>query len=437
LVAGRYDVYVLKLDKNGNKQWEKTFGGEYDDWAYAVIQTQDGGYLIVGGLNHLEQADIADVYVLKLDKNGKKQWEKTFAWKDNDEANAVVQTQDGGYLIVGKTNSFGAGRSDILVVKLSNEEVNIIEVKVEPVDKNSSVKQMEGGFIVSGKVKMTIESKVRTKVLTVNLGKEKVVESEGKKLVVELNAEEYPKGLHNLMVIASVDKYRRHIGEYELLIENARGEAVFGGHLDDLANAVIQTQDGGYLIVGTTKSFGSGEEVYVLKLDKNGNKQWEKTFGGESDDWANAVIQTQDGGYLIVGTTKSFGSGEEVYVLKLDKNGNKQWEKTFGWVRGDWANAFVLTQDGGYLIVGATVSFGAGGADVYVLKLDKNGNKQWEKTFGGAKDDWANVVIQTQDGGYLIVGETKSFGAGGADVYVLKLDKNGKKQWEKTFGGGG
>jgi hypothetical protein len=388
-------------------------------------------------------------------------------------------------LIVGRAESFGADVSDILVVKLSNEEVNnIIDVKVEPVDKNSSVKQMEGGFIVSGKVKMTIESKVGTKALTVYLGKEKVVESAGKKLVVKLNAEEYPKGLHNLMVIASVDEYRMHIGEYEFLIENARGEAVFGGHLDDLANAVIQTQDGGYLIVGKTESFGASRDVYVLKLDKNGNKQWEKTFGGAKDDWANAVIQTQDGGYLIVGRTNSFGAGwyPDVYVLKLDKNGNKQWEKTFGGIYDHLANAVVQTQDGGYLIVGksggdvyvlkldkngkkqwektfggvswneakAVIQTQDGGylivestglsevsfSDIYVLKLDKNGNKQWKKTFGGESSDWAYAVVQTQDGGYLIVGRTESFGAS-RDVYVLKLDKNGNKQWEKTFGGEG
>jgi WD40 repeat protein len=299
---------------------------------------------------------------------------------------------------------------------------------------------MEGGFIVSGKVKMTIESKVGTKALTVYLGNEKVVESEEKKLVVELNAEKYPKGLHNLMVIASVDEYRRHIEEYGLLIENARGEAVFGGRLDDWANAVIQTQDGGYLIVGGTWSFGAGgSDVYVLKLDKNGNKQWEKTFGGEDDDEANAVVQTPDGGYLIVGGTKSFGAGWDVYVLKLDKNGKKQWEKTFGGEYDDWANAVVQTQDGGYLIVGTTRFFEVGAEDVYVLKLDKNGKKQWEKAFDGKYGDRANAVVQTQDGGYLIVGATGliafSERVRDPDVHVLKLDKNGKKQWENAFGG--
>jgi predicted secreted protein len=151
-----------------------------------------------------------------------------------------------------------------------------------------------------------------------------------------------------------------------------------------------------------------------------------EAFGGAEDDWANAVIQTQDGGYLIVGKTESFGAGGyDVYVFKLDKNGNKQWEKTFGGEGWDWANAVIQTQDGGYLIVGGTESFGAGGYDVYVFKLDKNGNKQWEKTFGGEGWDWANAVIQTQDGGYLIVGRTYSFGAGGSDAYIIFLDKSG------------
>jgi ABC-type cobalt transport system substrate-binding protein len=159
-----------------------------------------------------------------------------------------------------------------------------------------------------------------------------------------------------------------------------------------------------------------------------------ETFGGAQDDRANDVIQTQDGGYLIVGETSSFGAGEkDIYVLKLDKSGNKQWEKTFGGKDDDEANAVVQTQDGGYLIVGGTNSFGAGwdAWDAYVLKLDKNGNKQWAKTFGGKDYDEAKAVIQTQDGGYLTVGWTKSFGVGGGDVYIIFLDKSGNVKMMK------
>jgi hypothetical protein len=156
--------------------------------------------------------------------------------------------------------------------------------------------------------------------------------------------------------------------------------------------------------------------ILVFVVELYGVNFSSQTFGGKDYDEAKAVIQTQDGGYLIVGATKSFGAGEyyDVYVLKLDKNGKKQWEKTFGGERYDEAKAVIQTQDGGYLIVGKTGLSGDGGEDVYVLKLDKNGNKQWEKTFGGEYDMtgniMANAVVQTQDGGYLIVGKTGLFG---------------------------
>uniref|UniRef100_A0A7V4KBP9 Uncharacterized protein n=1 Tax=Fervidobacterium pennivorans TaxID=93466 RepID=A0A7V4KBP9_FERPE len=235
-----------------------------------------------------------------------------------------------------------------------------------------------------------------------------------------------------LSIIAQAQREMMRV-EADILIKNPVWLKTFGGAENDWANAVLQTQDGGYLIVGATNSFGAGrEDVYILKLDKNGNKQWEKTFGGESDDWANEILQTQDGGYLIVGGTESFGAGRsDVYVLKLDKKVKKQWERTFGGESDDEANAVIQTEDGGFLIVGATGSFEECRYDVYVLKIDKNGNKQWEKTFaGGRLDDSANSILQTEDEGYVIVG------ASGGNVYVLKIDKNGNEQWEKKFGGG-
>jgi len=196
-------------------------------------------------------------------------------------------------------------------------------------------------------------------------------------------------------------------------------------------HSLIQTSDGGYAIAGSTESFGAGKwDVYVIKLDANGNLQWTKTIGGPKYDYGYSLIQTSDGGYAIAGTTYSFGAGrEDVYVVKLDASGNLQWTKTIGGENWDAGRSLIQTSDGGYAIAGH--SFGAGGNDVYLVKLDANGNLQWTKTIGGPNGEGILLfhvpddIIQTSDGGYAIAGGTKSFGAGGMDVYVVKLDKNG------------
>jgi hypothetical protein len=220
---------------------------------------------------------------------------------------------------------------------------------------------------------------------------------------------------------------------------NLQWTKTIGGPATEAGYSLIQTSDGGYAITGMTTSFGAGEaDVYVVKLDANGNLQWTKTIGGESDDWGYSLIQTSDGGYAITGITRSFGAGEtDVYVVKLDANGNLQWTKTIGGPAIEEGRSLIQTSDGGYAIAGYTRSFGTGGADVYVVKLDAKGNLQWTKTIGGENEDLGNSLIQTSDGGYAIAGYTLSFGAGDWDVYVVKLDSTGNLQWTRTIGGPG
>ena len=151
-----------------------------------------------------------------------------------------------------------------------------------------------------------------------------------------------------------------------------------------------------------------------------------KAIGGPASEEGKSLIQTSDGGYAIAGGTISFGAGEaDVYVVKLDANGNLQWTKTIGGPAVENGSSLIQTSDGGYAITGKSSSFGAGEADVYVIKLDANGNLQWTKTIGGPDSEEGVYLIQTSDGGYAIAGSTKSFGAGEKDVYVIKLDKNG------------
>jgi hypothetical protein len=215
-------------------------------------------------------------------------------------------------------------------------------------------------------------------------------------------------------------------------------ERTFGGSDFDYGSSVAQTSDGGYIIAGGTSSFGSGgDDVYLIKTDSKGNLIWQKTFGGSDWDFGSSVAQTSDGGYIIAGETRSFGSGySDVYLIKTDSKGNLIWQKTFGGSDDDYGYSVAQTSDGGYIIAGGTNSFGSGDRDVYLIKTDSKGNKTWEQIFGGSYNDDGFSVAQTNDGGYVIVGETCSFGTGYSNVYLIKTDSKGNKTWEQIFGGG-
>jgi uncharacterized delta-60 repeat protein len=309
--------------------WEKTYGGSGDDRAYSIQQTKDGGYIVAGMTNSFG-AGRSDVYIIKLDVNGNKLWQKTFGGSGNDGAYSIQQTKDGGYIIAGYTESFGKGESDVYVIKL---------------DANG----------------------------------------------------------------------------------NKVWEKTFGGRYDDGAYSIQQTTDGGYIIAGWTSSFGAGNShVYVIKLNADGGEEWEKIYGGNDYDEAYSIQQTSDGGCIVAGVTSSFGAGQyDFYVIKLNENGDKVWEKTFGGNDYDEAYSIQQTSDGGCIVAGVTSSFGAGQYDFYVIKLNANGDKLWEKIYGGSSWDEAYSIQQTQDGGYIVAGRTGSFGAGGWDVYVIKMDIDG------------
>jgi len=206
-------------------------------------------------------------------------------------------------------------------------------------------------------------------------------------------------------------------------------ERTYGGTNNDWGASVQHTTDGGYIIAGITSSFGNGDEdVLLTKTDGNGIELWTKTFGGTNSDGAHSVQQTTDGGFIITGATESFGLGNgtgDVYLIKTDENGIELWTKTFGGTNAEEGNSVQQTTDGGYIIAGHTNSFGNGQRDVYLIKTDENGDSLWTRTCGGIEEDEGHSIQQTTDGGYIITGITESFGNGIYDVYLIKTDGNG------------
>ena len=210
-------------------------------------------------------------------------------------------------------------------------------------------------------------------------------------------------------------------------------EQTFGGTSADYGNSIIQI-DGGYILNGNTASDVLDGSVYLIKINDNGNEIWTKTFGFTDDESISSVRQTSDGGYIIaVDTNYSFGV--DISLIKTDADGNELWRKKFGGTEEDYCRSVQQTNDGGYIISGSTSSFGSGERDFYLIKTDVIGNELWSKTYGGVNDDDSFSVQQTNDGGYIMTGASYSFGNGSCDVYLVKTDASGIEQWSQTFGG--
>jgi hypothetical protein len=247
-------------------------------------------------------------------------------------------------------------------------------------------------------------------------------------------------------------------------------DRTLGGIGSEIAKSVIQTTDGGYALVGESSSYTSVEkdedgrgssDLWFVKLDRYGNIQWNKTIGGNGTDLVDNVVQTNDGGYVLVGSSDSYRSFEksedsrgvfDFWVVKLDKKGNIQWDKTLGGYDYEFGSGVDLTSDGGIIVSGFSQSNmsgektenSRGGFDYWVVKLDMNGNKQWDKTIGGDGGDFCRGVKETADGYLLsgnsnsnISGEKTENGRGGYDQWIVKIDKNGQVQKDKTIGGDG
>jgi hypothetical protein len=241
-------------------------------------------------------------------------------------------------------------------------------------------------------------------------------------------------------------------------------QKALGGSNDEYASSINQTKEGGYIIAGTTMSIDgditnkieeNGTDYWVIKLDANGNIQWQKVFGGDSYDDATDAQETADGGFIIVGSSRSnfknekqdgiFGGfNDENWVIKLDKNGNIQWQKLFGSKGYDNPQSIQQTMDKGFIIVGSANNNTITSASNYnfsIIKLNETGDIQWQKSLGGSNDDYANCVQQTKDGGYIIGGTTQSIdgdvintSGGDEDFWIVKLNSSGDILWQKAFG---
>ena len=378
---------IVAIPFSGEINWTKTYGGDLNDEAKSIITTPDGGYAIAGSseslngdLNGSNQSGTYDYWLMKLDANGNMEWNKTYGGSGDDQAEEVISTPDGGYLISGFSKS------------------------------NDGDISGNNGFYDHWLVKTDTSG-------------------------------------------------------------NLEWEKSYGYAGEDRAFSVIVTNDGGYLTAGSlsveeykgpnqiSKSakflqalHGVGE-FWVHKLNVKGEVEWEKFFGGSNNDRAYDVIETNDG-YLMVGATESndfdiknkAASSYDVWVVKINKEGVLQWEKSYGGSESDIGFAIAKTNDGNFIITGDTRSGDGflncefGNADALVLKIDPSGNLLWAANFGGSNYDTAQDILVASDGNYIISGTSKSndknvsTNNGKDDVWIFKINDKAKMLWNVSLG---
>jgi hypothetical protein len=359
--------------------FSKTFGGTQNDYAHSIQQTADGGYIVCGQTDSYGNGSnlYPDMWIIKLDKTGSKEWDKTFGGDKSDIANCVRQTSDMGYIVAGTTSSFGKGYPSIWIIKLNAKGDSLWSRIFEGniVSSAQSIRQTtDGGYIIAG------------------LGKENILK---------------------------LDK---------------NGNKEWGKHFSRIFYSVEQTKDGGYIAAGDSiyqqLEWDYIPSLSVIKLDRVGNKEWSNPLGNNFRGRAYSIEQTTDGGYIFSGDSiaikSEYNHSHYSLATKLDKDGNIKW-KYYG-RENSIAQSIRQTADEGYIAAGNTIDNDYG-LNFLIVLLDIGGKEKWIKSYGNNTQwEYASSIQQTSDGGYVVAGQTESSGAGRYDVWILKLDNNGNQE---------
>ncbi|MCD4818721.1 MAG: T9SS type A sorting domain-containing protein [Candidatus Cloacimonetes bacterium] len=369
--------------------WTNTYGDANNDSSTCIRQTTDGGYIIVGNTDP-DGNEMNDIWLIKTDENGNQVWDAIFGGDQNDFSIIGQQTSDGGFIIIGTTESFGIGMQDFWLIKTDengNEEWNQTYGSIEN-DRAQYVEQTaDGGFILTGG--------------TGNLEDD-----------------------HQDFWLIKTDEYG-----------NMEWEQTYGGTGNEKAYTVHQNPDGSYILSGLTESFGNGAfDMWLIKTDEFGNELWNRTFGGTENENAYSMQILPNGGYILAGVTKSYGQGDyDVWLIEVDSLGFEIWNETYGTPQVDYCYSVDITSDGNYVLGGLTNSTPNSDFDVLAIKVSDQGEELWTAKVGGSLNDFAIFVEQTDDGGYILTGYSNSFGNGDNDIYAVKLDADNINSSDEIF----
>jgi uncharacterized delta-60 repeat protein/prepilin-type N-terminal cleavage/methylation domain-containing protein len=358
-----------------------TWGGTGGEGVGSITQTSDGGYVVVGDTDSYGAGN-TDIFIAKYTSDGTLSWSKTWGGTGADEVGSMIQTSDSGYAVTGWTYSYGAGGYDAFIAKYTS-------------DGTLSWSKTWGG--------------------TGNDYVNSIIQTSDGSYVVTGYTSSYGAGSYD----AFIAKYTSS--------GTLSWSKTWGGTGNDRANSIIQTSDGSYAVAGYTDSYGAGSnDAFIAKYTSDGTLSWSKTWGGTGNDYVNSIIQTSDGSYAVAGYTDSYGAGSlDSFIAKYTSDGTLSWSKTWGGTDSDYAKSIIQTSDGGYTIAGGNYSYGVGGGDAFIAKYTSDGTLSWSKTWGGTGNDYTNSIIRTSDGGYAVTGWTTSYGVGGGDAFIAKYKSDG------------
>jgi len=401
-------------------EWQQSLGGTGIDKAYSIEQTADGGYIVAGSANSNDgdvsgNQGVNDYWIVKLTSTGSIDWQKSLGGTGSDYAFSIQQTTDGGYIVAGSASSNDGditgnhGSHDYWIVKLT--ETGSIDWQKSLGgtydDAANSIRQTaDGGYIIAGQSSSTNGD------MTSNQGG-------------------YDCWIVKLTSTGSIE-----------------WEKSFGGTDDEFTSSVLQTTDGGYIVAGfSTSTDGdvTGNHGYydywIVKLTSTGNMDWQKALGGNYDDNANSIQQTNDGGYIVAGRSQSTNGditgnhgNNDYWIVKLTSTGSIDWEKALGGTDSDYAHSIQQTSDGGYIVAGVSqsndgdVTANLGYIDYWIVKLTSTGSITWQKSLGGTEADYALFIQLTSDAGYIVAGYSSSNDGdvtgnhGDYDYWIVKLN---------------
>jgi hypothetical protein len=428
-------------------KWQKTIGGAADDSLTTIVATADGGFIVSGYSNsgisgNKTQSPISnsfDYWIVKLNSTGDVLWDKTIGGVRTDKDPVVIPTSDGGYLVGGTSNSDSSGNKteydindsyDYWVVKLDadgnvlwNNTIGGIQLDVLV----SLAQAADGNYILGG--------------YSYTIGDRKYDKTDG-------------------------NRGSSLWADYWVVKLNSTGDRVlwnkvYGGKNEDILTSMVPTKDGGYMLGGysyspdefeKSESFLGNDDYWIVKIDGNGNKVWDKIYGGSLSDYLTSISSTKDGGCIIGGYSNSpasfnktgtFRGSMDYWILKTDSSRNVQWDKSYGGRLGDYLSSVQQTADGGYLVGGTSNSSAGGGKtenskglqDYWILKLNKKGGLVWNKTIGGTKIDRLSVIKELSSGEYILGGTSNSpvsgdktdptvGGTGQNDFWILRMSTN-------------
>ena len=369
----------------------KNYGGTQDERGYAVQQTSDGGYVIVGSSTSYG-AGGADLWVLKLDGEGEFMWSKTYGGQGNDIGKDIIQTSDGGYIITGYTKSYSSGGdSDLWLIKTNANGESCLYSDGGTCSESSS--KWVKIFGTSGN----------------DYGNSVQETSEGDFIVTGKSGR-----IPSIFVVRT-----NSLGEK--IWENLYGNTSNSG---DRGNYILERQDLGFLILGKEMTNSSNDNLCLINIDGEGSEIWHSLYGGTNSDEGTYLSEVSGGGFIIAGSSKSYGNGnwDDMWLVKTSTGGSMEWQKTFGGSYDETGHYVHEKTEGGFMIVGSTESFGQGLFDIWVISTDYTGNEIYSQTFGGSMDDKALKGAKLDNGTLLIIGYTESFGNGGDDVLLISID---------------